>query len=74
LNFKNGEKIKHPKLHYSVPVRGIAKNSQWKVLGWRRQRQGDLEVEPPMLGDFFNFSIKRMHFYAYFGQNSYFKA
>jgi len=27
--------------------------------------------EPPELGDF---SIKIMHFYAHFGQNSYFKA
>jgi len=26
------------------------------------------------LGDFCNFSIKITHFYAYFGQNSYFKA
>jgi len=26
------------------------------------------------LGDFCNISIKITHFYAYFGQNSYFKA
>jgi len=28
----------------------------------------------PALGDFYTFSIKITHFYAYFGQNSYFKA
>jgi len=26
------------------------------------------------LGDFCNFSVKITHFYAHFGQNSYFKA
>jgi len=39
-----------------------------------RRRQGDLGAEPPALGDFCNFSIKITYFYAYFGQNSYFKA
>jgi len=34
--------------------------------------KGDcMEAEPPAAGDFFN---KKTHFYAYFGQNSYFKA
>jgi len=37
-------------------------------------KQGGLGEESPALGDFCNFSIKRTHFYAYFGQNSYFKA
>jgi len=31
-------------------------------------------VEPSALGDFYNFSIKIIPFYAHFGQNSYFKA
>jgi len=31
-------------------------------------------AEPPGLGDFCNFSVKMTYFYAYFGQNSYFKA
>jgi len=30
--------------------------------------------KPSALGDFCNFSTKLTHFYAYFGQNSYFKA
>jgi len=38
------------------------------------RRQGGLGPEPPALGDFCNFSRKRMHFYAYFGQNDDFKA
>jgi len=39
------------------------------------QRQGGLEAEAQPLGDFCNFSIKIpvTQFYAYFGQNSYFK-
>jgi len=39
-----------------------------------RRRQGGLGAETPSLGDFYNFSIKITNFYAYFGQNSYFKA
>jgi len=32
------------------------------------------EAKHPVLGDFYNFIIKITHFYAYYGQNSYFKA
>jgi len=35
---------------------------------------GGLGAEPPALGEFSKFSIKITPFYAYYGQNSYFKA
>jgi len=52
----------------SVPHGGVARISQWESNG------GGLRAETPALGDFCNFSPKITHFYAYFGQNSYFKA
>jgi len=33
-----------------------------------------LGAKPPALGDFSNFLLKITHYYAYFVQNSYFKA
>jgi len=49
---------------------------------WRESKGGSLAAggkevwgaKSPALGDFCNFLIKTTHFYAYFGQNSYFKA
>jgi len=38
-----------------------------------RRRQGGLDSVTPAFDDFCNFSIKIMHFYTKFGQNSYFK-
>jgi len=34
---------------------------------------GGLKADLPALGDFCNFSINITHFYAYLGQNNYFK-
>jgi len=54
-----------------------------KLYNRRRQKQsggtkkfarGRAGRKVPALGDFCNFSIKITHFYAYFGQNGYFKA
>jgi len=46
--------------------------------GWVKapspRKQGDRLRSPQPLSDFCSFSIKITHFYAYFGQNSYFKA
>jgi len=33
-----------------------------------RRGQGGIGMKTPALSDFFNFSIKITHFYAYFGQ------
>jgi len=42
-----------------------------KALSCRKQK--DLGAEPPALGIFLQFFNKNNAFYAYFGQNSYFK-
>jgi len=66
-------------------VSGVARMFQWEGVGGdrhrrsggkapSRRRQRGLGVESPALGEFCNFSIKLTHFYAYIGQNSYFKA
>jgi len=57
----------------------VAKNSQWTLqgirgLGGKPPAAGGLGSKSPTLDDFCNFSIKITHFYAYFDQNSYFKA
>jgi len=41
---------------------------------WERSLSIFVGLGGGVLGDFCNFSIKITHFYAYFGQNSYFKA
>jgi len=46
----------------------------WGAKAPSHWRQGGLGAESPALGNFCYFSIKIMHFYAYFGQNSCFKA
>jgi len=49
---------------------GVARNLQFEG----GMRQEGLGAKPPASGDICNFSIKITHCYAYFGQNSYFKA
>jgi len=59
---------------------GVARNLQWGVGGGLggeapAARSWDLGANsPPVLGEFCNFSRKTTLFYAYFRQNSYFKA
>jgi len=51
---------------------GRAEESGGKALS--RRKQGGSGAKLPALDDVCNFSIKITHFYAYFGQYSYFKA
>jgi len=47
------------------------------MLQWRSQEfemGEEVMAGVPSTGNFYNFSIKVTHFYAYFDQNSYFKA
>jgi len=48
-------------------IRSLGRSSQHQTPEAR-----DLGTESPALGDFCNFLIKMTHFFAYFGQNSYF--
>jgi len=66
---------------FILHISSVAKISKWIGI-WRRSRDSapqppdarGLGAEHPELGDFCNFSIKITHFYAYFCQDSYFKA
>jgi len=52
----------------------------WRGMGLHRRPYGGLRLrlevwdKDSVLSDFYNFSIKITHFYAYFGQNNYLKA